>query len=178
MAGKVFVGRFGRVGFCFDRAGAGRLFSGCFARSTLWRAASLATILIVVNVPSTHAGEPDLISKEVTVNASLEYVWHSWTTAEGLSFISAQSNVDLRIGGPYEWFLDGPADERGYRGSQGSRVLAFLPGRMLAFAWTFPPDIPSLLIETGYISNPGEAKKLGTKSHQKNLARAIFNGVR
>ena len=47
-----------------------------------------------------------------------------------------------------------------------------------AFAVLKSPDIPSLLIETGYISNPGEAKKLGTGKHQRNLARAIFNGVR
>ncbi|MBT4163050.1 MAG: LysM peptidoglycan-binding domain-containing protein, partial [Gammaproteobacteria bacterium] len=47
-----------------------------------------------------------------------------------------------------------------------------------AFAVLKSPDIPSLLIETGYISNPGEARKLGTRSHQKKLAKAIFNGVR
>ena len=47
-----------------------------------------------------------------------------------------------------------------------------------AFAVLKSPDIPSLLIETGYISNPGEARKLATKSHQKNLALAIFRGVR
>ncbi len=46
------------------------------------------------------------------------------------------------------------------------------------FAVLKSPDIPSLLIETGYISNPGEAKKLGTKSHQRKLAKAIFTGVR
>lgn len=47
-----------------------------------------------------------------------------------------------------------------------------------AFAVLKSPDIPSLLIETGYISNPGEAKKLATKSHQRKLAKAIFTGVR
>lgn len=40
------------------------------------------------------------------------------------------------------------------------------------------PDIPSLLIETGYISNPGEAASLATSSHQENLAKAIFYGVK
>jgi N-acetylmuramoyl-L-alanine amidase len=47
-----------------------------------------------------------------------------------------------------------------------------------AFAVLKSPDIPSLLIETGYISNPAEAKKLGTKKHQKRLAEAIFTGVK
>jgi N-acetylmuramoyl-L-alanine amidase len=39
------------------------------------------------------------------------------------------------------------------------------------------PDVPSILVETGFISNPGEAKKLNDKRHQKRIARAIFNGV-
>ena len=38
------------------------------------------------------------------------------------------------------------------------------------------PDIPSILVETGFISNPGEAARLATRSHQEKLARAIFKG--
>jgi uncharacterized protein YndB with AHSA1/START domain len=85
-----------------------------------------------------------ILRKEVVVHASVGDAWHAWTTAEGLKFISAQSNVELRIGGPYEWFLDLPADADGKRGGQGARVLAFLPMAMLAFTWTFPPAVPSL----------------------------------
>ncbi len=40
------------------------------------------------------------------------------------------------------------------------------------------PDIPSLLVETAYISNPGEEKNLRAPSHQTKIAEAIFNGVR
>ncbi|MBK3869384.1 AMIN domain-containing protein [Pseudomonas stutzeri] len=40
------------------------------------------------------------------------------------------------------------------------------------------PDIPSILVETGFISNPSEAKKLQTASHQQALARSIHSGVR
>ncbi len=47
-----------------------------------------------------------------------------------------------------------------------------------AFAVLKSPDIPSLLIETGYISNPAEARKLATDRHQTNIANAIFKGVR
>ena len=39
------------------------------------------------------------------------------------------------------------------------------------------PDIPSILIETGFISNPSEAKKLANKKYQKKMAKAIFKGV-
>ena len=40
------------------------------------------------------------------------------------------------------------------------------------------PDIPSMLIETAYISNPAEESRLRTRKHQKRLAEAIFTGIR
>jgi len=40
------------------------------------------------------------------------------------------------------------------------------------------PDIPSMLVETAYISNPGEEARLKSPRHQNNLADAIFVGVR
>ncbi|WP_342649840.1 N-acetylmuramoyl-L-alanine amidase [Pseudomonas sp. REB1044] len=40
------------------------------------------------------------------------------------------------------------------------------------------PDIPSILVETGFISNANEANKLATRSHQQALARSIHSGVR
>ncbi|UUY09973.1 N-acetylmuramoyl-L-alanine amidase [Pseudomonas sp. J452] len=40
------------------------------------------------------------------------------------------------------------------------------------------PDIPSILVETGFISNPNEARKLSSSSHQQALARSITTGVK
>ena len=40
------------------------------------------------------------------------------------------------------------------------------------------PDMPSILVETAYISNPSEEKLLRSKSHQAKLAKAILAGVR
>lgn len=39
------------------------------------------------------------------------------------------------------------------------------------------PDIPSILVETGFISNPEESRKLSTGSHQQGLARAMHSGI-
>ena len=46
------------------------------------------------------------------------------------------------------------------------------------FAVLKSPDIPSILVETGFISNPGEAKKLGTRSYQQRMARQIHAGIK
>lgn len=40
------------------------------------------------------------------------------------------------------------------------------------------PDVPSILVETGFISNPTEERQLGSRSHQVKLANAIFQGVK
>ena len=39
------------------------------------------------------------------------------------------------------------------------------------------PDMSSILVETGFISNPSEAKKLAQTQHQIKLAKAIADGI-
>jgi N-acetylmuramoyl-L-alanine amidase len=46
------------------------------------------------------------------------------------------------------------------------------------FAVLKAPDIPSILVETGYISNKYEENNLRSKKHQQKLARAMLGGVR
>jgi N-acetylmuramoyl-L-alanine amidase len=40
------------------------------------------------------------------------------------------------------------------------------------------PDVPSILVETAFISNPGEEAKLKNEGHRNNLANAILGGIR
>jgi N-acetylmuramoyl-L-alanine amidase len=40
------------------------------------------------------------------------------------------------------------------------------------------PDIPSMLVETAYISNPAEEQRLRERTHQATIAAAIQRGVR
>ncbi|MFW5451862.1 MAG: N-acetylmuramoyl-L-alanine amidase [Methylophagaceae bacterium] len=47
-----------------------------------------------------------------------------------------------------------------------------------AFAVLKSPDIPSVLVETAFISNPDEESKLKTNNHQIKLARAMLSGIR
>ncbi|MXX17474.1 MAG: N-acetylmuramoyl-L-alanine amidase, partial [Gammaproteobacteria bacterium] len=39
------------------------------------------------------------------------------------------------------------------------------------------PDVPSILVETGYITNPTEEKLLRSDQHQQRIARAIMKGI-
>ena len=68
----------------------------------------------------------------------------------------------------------------------GSEVLAELGGvntihkhsvQQAAFVVLKSPDIPSILIETAFISNPREERKLQSSAHQQRLAEAIRDGL-
>jgi N-acetylmuramoyl-L-alanine amidase len=39
------------------------------------------------------------------------------------------------------------------------------------------PDIPSLLVETAFISNPAEERRLRSKPYRRKLATAVFSGI-
>ncbi len=46
------------------------------------------------------------------------------------------------------------------------------------FAVLRAPDIPSILVETAFISNPDEEARLADRSYQDRIADAIFQGIR
>jgi len=47
-----------------------------------------------------------------------------------------------------------------------------------AFVVLKSPDIPSILVETAFISNPDEERKLRSSEHQSKLALAMMSGIR
>jgi len=46
------------------------------------------------------------------------------------------------------------------------------------FAVLKSPDVPSILVETAFISNPEEEKRLGDAAYQDRLARALLGGIK
>lgn len=85
------------------------------------------------------SGEPR-IEVEIVVNASLEDVWHAWTTNEGVqTFFAKDTNIKLEIGGPFEMLFNAESPE-GSKGSEGCLFLSYLPLEMLSFSWSAPPQ--------------------------------------
>lgn len=69
----------------------------------------------------------------------------------------------------------------------GGRVLKEMGGitklhkhqvEQAGFAVLKSPDVPSILVETGFISNPQEARKLNSASHRARLAQALLKGIK
>lgn len=46
-----------------------------------------------------------------------------------------------------------------------------------AFVVLKSPDIPSILVEAGFISNPEEERNLGSANYRQRLASAVFSGI-
>lgn len=69
--------------------------------------------------------------------------------------------------------------------SLGERILQKMNGvaslhfddvRQARFVVLKSPDIPSVLVETGFISNPTEARRLGDPDYQRRIARSVAAG--
>jgi uncharacterized protein YndB with AHSA1/START domain len=77
------------------------------------------------------AAEP--IVSEVIVDAPIETVWTAWTTVEGIqSWMVAKTDIEFRVGGLWRTTYTRDADLAGDAAIH-HRILAFDPGRMLAF---------------------------------------------
>ncbi|HKQ46483.1 MAG TPA: SRPBCC domain-containing protein [Phycisphaerae bacterium] len=86
-----------------------------------------------------------ILRKEVIVSATLDDVWKCWTTEEGIAtFFSPESKIELKLGGAFDIYFKGPADETGKRGAEGAKILSYIPNEFLAFDWGFPPKVPGL----------------------------------
>ena len=47
-----------------------------------------------------------------------------------------------------------------------------------SFAVLTAPDVPSILVETDFISNPSEEKRLNSHAYQDKIAHAILAGIK
>ena len=46
------------------------------------------------------------------------------------------------------------------------------------FAVLKAPDIPSILVETAFLTNPDEEKKLRSTAYRQQMAEAVFQGIK
>jgi uncharacterized protein YndB with AHSA1/START domain len=93
-----------------------------------------------------------IIECEVTVPAGLESVWRAWTSSEEAeTFFAPRCAIDPRPGGNYEILFDLDA-EPGKQGSEGMRVLAVQPRKMLSFTWNAPPEFPAARDQMTHVS--------------------------
>jgi uncharacterized protein YndB with AHSA1/START domain len=110
------------------------------------------------SIPGEEAGEKKLtmttgliIRKAVIIPASVDDVWKAWTTKEGvITFFAPKASVELAVGGDYEMYF-APKQPQGQRGSEGCKILSFVPWEMLSFTWNAPPSMPEVRKERTWV---------------------------
>ncbi|AIE85754.1 hypothetical protein OP10G_2386 [Fimbriimonas ginsengisoli Gsoil 348] len=91
------------------------------------------------------------LEKSAVIDAPVAEVWKAWTTAEGLqSFMCQKATVDLKLNGRFEieFSTDPPI---GRHGSEGCKVLSYIPEKMLSFTWNAPPDQPVMRLRHTFV---------------------------
>lgn len=97
-------------------------------------------------------------------------------TLEGKDDVLASVLLDLSQTASLEASID--IADRVLKGLKGIGKVHKRSVQSAGFAVLKSPDIPSILIETAFISNPSEEKKLLSASHRKNMSNAIVRGLR
>lgn len=81
------------------------------------------------------------IKKSALVSCSIDNAWRKWTTHEGLlTFFGVDNKIELAPDGAFEIYFSTDAPE-GLKGSEGCKVLSFIPDQMFSFTWNAPPSI-------------------------------------
>ncbi len=109
------------------------------------------------------------IDREVTVDAPRPEVWKAFTTTQGATtFFASAAHIELRLNGPYEIYFDMTAPA-GQRGSEGCKVLSFVPEEMLSFTWNAPPKFPDIRRQRTFVvirfSEAGQGRTKVTITH-------------
>ncbi len=110
---------------------------------------ALAVVVQGLCYSSSPAGDAEILNDKIIrkiriVNCSIDSVWWKWTTHDGLrTFFGEDNNIELKVGGSFEIYFSMEAPS-GSRGSEGCKVISYLPKEMISFSWNAPPSFPDI----------------------------------
>lgn len=105
---------------------------------------ALALSVLAQAAVNPKVDDSKVIRASVVVQSPLDTVWWKWTTHDGLkTFFGEENRMSLTLCGPFEIYFSMKAPEGG-RGSEGCKVLSYIPKDMLSFSWNAPPSFPDI----------------------------------
>lgn len=134
--------------------------------------------------PKVHGSSVYVLSKRGASSEAAKWLAESENASdliggvslEGKDDVLASVLLDLSQTASLEASID--IADRVLRGLKGIGKVHKRTVQSAGFAVLKSPDIPSILIETAFISNPKEEKKLLSATHRKNMTNAIVRGLR
>lgn len=133
--------------------------------------------------PQAHGSSVYALSQRGATSATAKFLAQSENDADMIGGVSLTDKDDILAGVLFDLSMTATLDNSL---SIGKHVLKQMGGvnrlhkkhvEQAAFAVLKSPDVPSILVETGFISNPREAKNLASKNYQRKMAKAISTGI-
>ncbi len=134
--------------------------------------------------PSAHGASVYALSTTGATSTAARYLAQRENAADLVGGVSLSDKDDVLAGVLADLSMTSTLDTSlnlGDRVLQSMDSVARLHKKKVeqaGFAVLKSADIPSILVETGFISNPAESRKLASRSYQKKMASAIHKGIR
>ena len=134
--------------------------------------------------PSAHGASVYALSTTGATSTAARYLAQRENAADLVGGVSLSDKDDVLAGVLADLSMTSTLDRSlnlGDRVLQSMDSVARLHKKKVeqaGFAVLKSADIPSILVETGFISNPDESRKLASRSYQRKMASAIHTGIK
>lgn len=134
--------------------------------------------------PSAHGASVYALSTTGATSTAARYLAQRENAADLVGGVSLSDKDDVLAGVLADLSMTSTLDTSlnlGDRVLQSMDSVARLHKKKVeqaGFAVLKSADIPSILVETGFISNPDESRKLASRSYQRKMASAIHTGIK
>lgn len=121
-------------------------------------------IIISNNILSQEIDLSKEVRRKINVLAPRNEVYKRMTTSEGLKkVLTVDCNIEMKVGGKWEIYFLSDADS-GKKGTEGCKVLSFIPNQMVSFTWKAPPNFDKIQDQFSWVViNFEEVNKNETK---------------
>lgn len=135
------------------------------------------------NNPQASGSSVYALSRKGATSASAKFLAQSENSSDLIGGVSLSDKDDVLAGVLFDLSMTATLDSSLNVGKNVLGNMSYINKlhkkqvEQAGFAVLKSPDVPSILIETGFISNPAEAKRLASKSYQRKMASAIADGI-
>ncbi len=135
------------------------------------------------NNPRAHGSSVFTLSQRGASSAEARFIAEKENQSDMIGGIDLADKDDSLVRTLFDLTMTNKQKESGALGKSVLREMGGITAlhknhvEEAAFAVLKSPGIPAILVETGFISNPAEARRLSSPAHQKKVADAIFKGL-
>ncbi|MUK89819.1 SRPBCC domain-containing protein [Ornithinibacillus sp. L9] len=91
-----------------------------------------------------HTIQGNTLTNTITIQASIQLVWHAWTISERVSeWFAPKAEIDLRVGGAFELYFI--PENTSTMNTKGCKIIRVLHEKELQFTWKGPDQFTNIM---------------------------------